>query len=70
MLASGAATRVVLRWGRAAIWAALSRHPKFCVWRQQTVADLFSATQTHLCEALVRPGLTLAALVKGQLRPT
>jgi hypothetical protein len=28
-----------------------------------------SATQTRFYEALVRPGLTLAALVKGQLRP-
>lgn len=39
-------------------------------WRRQTVADLFSATQTRFCEALVRPGLTLAALHKGQLRPS
>lgn len=40
------------------------------VWRRCTVADLFSATQTHFCEALVRPELTVAALVKGQLRPS
>lgn len=32
------------------------------------MADLFSATQAHFCGALVRPGLSLDALVKGQLR--
>lgn len=31
MLASSAATRAVLRWDRVAVWAALSRPPKFSV---------------------------------------
>lgn len=29
------------------------------IWRPQTEADLFSATQTLFCEALLRPGLSL-----------
>lgn len=69
MLASRAAARVALRWVRAAFWAALTRPPKFPVsGGDKTVADLFSAPQTHFCATLVRPGLTVAALVKGQLR--
>lgn len=40
------------------------------VWRRQTAADLCSATLSHFCEALLRPGLTAAALVEGQLGPS
>ena len=70
MLLSGAAAWAVLRWaGQYSGLLCQGLQSSQCLEVTDSGRPVL-CTQTHFYEALVRPGLPLAALGKGQLRPS
>ena len=70
MLLSEAAAWAVLRWaGQYSGLLCQGLQSSQCLEATDSGRPVL-CTQTRFCEALVRPGLPLAALIKGQLRPS
>ena len=70
MLLSEAAAWAVLRWaGQYSGLLCQGLQSSQCLEATDSGRPVL-CTQTCFCEALVRPGLPLAALIKGQLRPS
>ena len=67
---SGAAAWAVLRWaGQYSGLLCQGLQSSQCLEATDSGRPVL-CTQTRFCEALIRPGLPLAALIKGQLRPS